>query len=116
MNNPRRSTPKPQIHSQAAAAYEPAAYVPPAPSKAKRPDQRAWMAADRERGFVAISYRHIPAELRDEISRIAQQELHVTTDEVARAFLEYALEAYRNGEMKLNPQLVPGRFTLFGEK
>ena len=39
--------------------------------------------------------------------------LGVRVGEVARAFLEYALEAYYRRELKLEPQPRPGKFTLY---
>ncbi len=91
---------------------EPAAMVPPAPSKAQR--DRTWEKEQRSGDVVQISYRHIPRELRDEISALAERK-GVTTDEIARAFLEYALSALQAGVLQLQPKPKTGRFTLFGD-
>jgi len=93
---------------------EPAAMVPRAPSKSAR--SREWERAQRTGEMVQVSYRRIPLELRDRITKIAMKELIVPTDEVARAFLEYALEAYENGQLSLDPKPAVGRQTLFPGK
>jgi hypothetical protein len=87
----------------------PAAYIPGPPSKAKR--DRSWEKQARQE-LGQVTYRGVPVELRDEITRIAS-ELHVTTGEVARAMLEYALQAYLNGDIDLNPVLFDGKLTLY---
>lgn len=107
----RRSLPGPAT-IPAVRGSEPAAFVPPAPSKAQR--DRSWEKSQRSGDMVQINYRHIPRELRDEISAIAERK-GVTTDEIARAFLEYALSAYQAGVLQLHPKPKTGRFTLFGE-
>ena len=91
---------------------EVAAMLPPPPSKAKR--NREWERAQRAGEFVQITYRRIPRAVRDQITETAKAQ-RVTTDEVARAFLEYALRAYQAGDLELSPSLRTGRFTLFPE-
>ncbi len=85
---------------------EPAAHIPPARSKAKR--NREW-----EKAHAVVAYRGIPDELQEEIRRIAEKELGVPMGEVARAFLEHGLAAYRAGELRLTAQPVTGRLSLF---
>jgi hypothetical protein len=80
------------------------------PSKAKR--DRNWEKQKRETVGVA-SYRGIPTELNSEIKEIAQR-LRVRIGDVARAFLEYGLEAYSQDELKLEPEVgEDGKLTLF---
>ena len=57
----------------------------------------------------------VPEELRDEVTALAS-ELGMNTGDVARALLEYGLEAYTRGELRLRPVMRPGRYTLFPEK
>ena len=90
-------------------AGEPVDVLARRPSKARR--NRDWERRQRETvGFAG--YRGIPPELNDEIKDVAE-ELGVRVGEVARAFLEYALEAYYRGELQLEPQPRPGKFTLY---
>ncbi len=86
---------------------EPAAYIPPPASKAKR--RRGW-----EREHPATSYR-IPLELREAVKKVATQ-LGVPTDEVARALLEHGLAAYQAGQLRLHAAPTEGRFSLFPRK
>lgn len=92
------------------AEGEPAAYIPPPASKAKR--DRSW---EREHNQGAVTYRGIPAELRQAIKATAE-ELGVPVDQVARVFLEYGLAGYRSGQLALRPQLRKARYTLFSEE
>ncbi len=85
---------------------EPAAHIPPPRSKAKR--NREW-----EKAHAVVAYRGIPEELQAEIKRIAEKELGVPLGEVARAFLEHGLAAYRAGDLRLAAKPVTGRLTLF---
>jgi hypothetical protein len=79
------------------------------PSKAKR--NREWEYRQRkERGFVA--YRGIPRKLHESLKEIAD-DLGVPVGEVARALLEYGLEACRKGDLVLQPKPVTGRYSLF---
>jgi hypothetical protein len=87
--------------------------VPPAPSKSQR--NREWERAQRSGDLVQVSYRRIPKELRNKVTQIAVR-LIVPTDEVARALLEYAVEAYEDGHLRLDAKPAVGRNTLFTEK
>ena len=75
------------------------------PSEAKR--NRQWDAQHPTK-----SYRGIPEEVDAALRDIAA-ELNVNKGEVARAFLEHALHAYRQGDLVLQPQFRTGRMTLF---
>jgi hypothetical protein len=90
----------------------PSAYIPPPESKSR---DRSWEREQRQAaGFVTVTYRRIPEELRAEIKEIASENL-VTVDEIARFFLEYALESYKAGELTIQPKPAPGKYTLFPE-
>jgi hypothetical protein len=84
----------------------------PKPEKSKR--DRSWEKRQRSGEYCQASYRHVPREVRDRITEIAQ-ELYVSADEVGRAFLEYALEAFEAGELVLDPVLHEGKLVLFDE-
>ncbi len=86
---------------------EPAAHIPPAASKAKR--NRQW---ERKHNQVVATYRGIPPELQAQIKKIAD-DLDVPVGDVARAFLQHALEAYQAGQLRVKPQLKTGKRTLF---
>jgi hypothetical protein len=75
------------------------------PSQAKR--DRRW---EQEHPVTAV--RGLPPALVEELRRVATQ-LGVSKDEVIRAFLEYGLQAYRNGALNLNPELKVGKLTLY---
>lgn len=89
----------------------PGAMVPPPEGRAKR--DRGWEAAERKRGQV--TYRGVPAEVREAILEIAQGQ-YVPADDVARLLLEYALAAYRRGEVRVERFLEDGRFRLFSRR
>lgn len=78
------------------------------PSQAKR--NREWERSQREKANV-VSYRGVPVSLSQQITKIAG-ELGVPVGDVARSFLEYGLQGYRSGDLKLEPSLAVGRFTL----
>ena len=79
------------------------------PSRARR--NRKWEQRHRdEKGFV--SYRGVPGELHESLKGIAD-DLGVPVGEVARAFLEYGLEACRKGDLVLQPKPVAGSYSLF---
>ena len=59
-------------------------------------------------------YRGISPELRDAIKKLAHS-LCVNADEIARAFLEAAIQALRNGDLELEPRPYSQRMTLFPE-
>lgn len=81
------------------------------PSTSSR--NRKWEADQRRNGVVA-TYRGIPPELKAKIAKIARKH-HVPVGEVARAFLEHALVAYKAGELELNAQFGTGKLTLYPE-
>ena len=85
----------------------PKASIPPPESTTGR--DRSW---DREHNFLVATYRGIPAELHRQIKEIADKK-GVPVGEVARAFLEYALEAYQDGDLELSANPVLGKRTLF---
>ena len=66
------------------------------PSRAKR--NRDW-----ERTQHRVTYRGISPELNNSLKALAA-ELSVPVGDVVRAFLEYGLEAYRNGDLALSPR------------
>jgi len=77
------------------------------PSKAKR--DRSW---ERKHEHLVVTYRGVPPELQEQLKAVARQ-VGVTVGEVARAFLEYGLDAYEKGELELDPVLLTGKYSLF---
>ena len=77
------------------------------PTKRKRDWERRQR---KERGQV--SYRGIPAELQERLKDIAQAH-HVTVGEIARAFLEYGIEAYEAGDLPLKTHAITEKRTLY---
>ena len=59
-----------------------------------------------------VSYRGIPKEVQTAIKTIAG-ELDVTTEEVARAFLEFGLYCFRNNEIDVQAHIKGRHMTLF---
>jgi len=86
---------------------KPSANIPPPESASGR--NRDW---DRAHNFLVVTYRGIPAELHRQIKEIADKK-GVPVGEVARAFLEYALEAYQDGDLELSANPVLGKRTLY---
>lgn len=86
---------------------EPAAYIPPAASRAKR--NREW---EERTNPTVVSYRGIPASVQIQVRTLAQ-ELGVPVGEMARALLEHGLAAYQAGQLPLEPRARSGKFTLF---
>ncbi len=78
------------------------------PSRAKR--NREW-----ERTQYRVTYRSISPELHDALKAIATK-ISVPVGEVARAFLEYGLKAYEQGELSLTPSFLIGKMTLYPKK
>lgn len=119
----RRAIPIPQIEppsptgsqspwgeDERSRAGEPARnYTPPSAQKSRR--VRKWEQSQAAQGRVVTSYR-LPADLRDEITKLGRDRLHVPVDDLARVLLEYALEQYQNGALQLHPKPKEGRFTL----
>ena len=79
------------------------------PSRAKR--NREWERQVREKQGV-VTYRGIPPRLNESLKEIAR-DLGVPVGEVARAFLEYGLEACRKGDLVLKPEAVADKYSLF---
>jgi hypothetical protein len=75
----------------------------------KKQRDRSW---EKKEGNRPTSYRGVPVRLQAEIRQVAV-ELQVTVDDVARAFLEFGLQCYRQGELKITPTLRRQRLTLF---
>lgn len=92
---------------------EPAAYLPPPLASLNR--NRTWEKQQRTGDYCQVSYRKIPAHIRDQMREIAQAQ-YVRIDDVARLFLTYALDAYEAGNIEIKPVLEQGRLTLFPEK
>jgi hypothetical protein len=76
---------------------------------------RDWEKRERKAGRIVTSFRNIPAELRDTVKQISIEH-GVRMGEVGRLFLEYALEAYEQGELTLDPKLKGGRLTLYPDE
>jgi hypothetical protein len=77
---------------------------------------RDWERRQRQQvDLVSVTYRNMPVELRDAIKSIADDNL-VTVNDIARLFLNYALEAYDQGKLTLTPVLQTGKYTLFPKK
>ncbi len=88
---------------------EPAAHIPPAPSKAKR--NRDW---EKAHDAAVVTYRNVPPELQAEVKAVAS-ELGVAVGDVAHALLQHAVTEYRAGRLRLEPKLRTGKLTLFPE-
>ena len=56
-----------------------------------------------------VSYRGFPGELQEEI-RLTARELQVSTDDLVRATLEFALGAYWSGKLAIDP--FPGKMKM----
>lgn len=67
---------------------------------------RAW-----EKSHPTASYR-LPIDVRDKITQLAS-ELNISTSDLARAFLEYGIDAYMSNELELKPHLKSGKFTIY---
>jgi len=83
---------------------------------ASRPPRRdrAWEQRQRDkRGFV--SYRGVPRELQKQLKALAA-DLGVPVGDVARRFLEYGLQAYEQGDLKLDPVMRRHRFALYPDE
>jgi hypothetical protein len=65
-----------------------------------------------ERRNRGVTYRGVQRELLIQLQEVAGG-LNVLTDDVARAFLEYGLSAYRDGKLILNPRPRGIRMTLY---
>lgn len=72
---------------------------------------REWEARQRKRGVVA-TYRGIPPELQERIKEIAHEH-QVKIGDVARRFLEYAVQAYDAGDLELKAVVVSTTKSLY---
>jgi len=72
---------------------------------------RGWESEQRGKGVV-VTYRGIPAELQARVKEIAKEH-GVPIGELARRFLEYALDAYDAGDLELSPVEVVKKSTLY---
>lgn len=81
--------------------------------EAKKPQSK-----ERKRKWEKLNkpkhYRGVPAEIREQIKEVAE-ELEVTADEVARAFIEYSLMSLKRGTLVLDgvPSQRRARMTLY---
>lgn len=73
----------------------------------KKPRNRAWEKDNR-----AKTFRSVPEEVSAKVVAIADQ-LGVTADEVARAFLEYGLYCMERETLTLQPKIKGTRMTLY---
>ena len=88
---------------------QPLDLIPTADLKKKR--SRKW---EQVHQHETVTYRGIPRQVVDLIIEISQF-LAVPRDEVVRAFLEYGLRFYRNGDIKLFAYPKAQRMTLYPE-
>ncbi len=79
--------------------------APGRPRATKR--DRSWERRQRQ-----VSYRGIPVELQERLKEIAQQH-QVTVGDIARAFLEYGIDAYDAGNLALEARQVTAKRTLY---
>ena len=77
----------------------------------KRQRNRDW---EKELAHKTASFRGIHPELIHAIKGIANQH-QVPVDDIARAFLEYALQCHQLGKLTIRPVLFHERMTLFPE-
>ena len=96
-------------HDSTILMRQPLDLIPIADLKKKR--SRKW---EHEHRFETTTYRGIPQPILDLIIETAQS-LSVPRDEVVRAFLEYGVSLFRNGQLKLYPYAKAQRMTLFPE-
>ena len=75
----------------------------------KKKRNRNWEKANNN---LRVTYRGVPEALIENIKEIAEN-LQVNTGDVARAFLEFGLNCFEEGEIQLNPKLKAQRMTLF---
>lgn len=101
-------------------AAQPAAPLQP-PAKPRTVAEQLRVAAPRpepkrnrkwENEHPSVTFRKVPAEIRGAVTEIAGATGY-TVDQVAQAFLEYALFCHRRGELTLETGLGPNGVTLF---
>ncbi len=88
---------------------QPLDLIPTADLRKKR--SRKWEQVHQSE---TVTYRGIPPQVMELIIKDAQS-LSVPRDEVIRAFLEYGVRAYLNGEIKLLAYPKAQRMTLYAE-
>lgn len=106
-NEPAREVPQPAPSPSGAASI--LTMMPVAKERQGR--NREW---ERARRANTVSYRSVPPELQYEIKAIAA-DLEVNAEEIARAFLEFGLNAFRNDEIQIQPHPKGRLMTLFPE-
>ena len=77
----------------------------------ERKRDRSW---EKQANNRPTTFRGVPPKLQAEVRQMAA-DLHVTVDDVARAFLEFGWQCYRKGELQITPTLNRQRLTLFPE-
>lgn len=76
--------------------------------------KREWERDQRASGHV-VTYRGIPRALQERIKEIAEAH-RVKVGDVARRFLEHALDAFEAGELELTPGVVGRRYSLYPDQ
>lgn len=89
------------------SAVTPLDFIPTVEPRKKR--ERKW---DKTHQGELVTYRGIPAETHQALISLAGS-IGVPVDEIARMFLEYALEHYRSGTLPVDPHPKAQRMTLF---
>lgn len=74
-----------------------------------RKRNRSW---EKSHNNQTHSFRGISPDLRDAVTRTAET-LSITASEVARAFMEFSLQSYDHGFLKISPTLNRGKLTIF---
>jgi len=74
----------------------------------KKPRSRKW---DKEHNYQIASYR-IDTEIKQYIATLAK-ELKISTADIAEYFLSYAIEAYKDGTLKL--EVEPQKYKIKGK-
>lgn len=90
-----------------AQGLQPLDLIPSAQPRARR--KRGWEKAHRAE---TVTYRGVPSEYHALLGKIAEG-LGVPRDEVARAFLEYSMELFQTGRLKICARPKAQRMTLF---
>ena len=108
-SNPITEVEKDQQQEATMIPRQPLDFIPTADFRKKR--SRKWEQVHR---LETVTYRGIPQQVVDLIIKDAQS-LSVPRDEVVRAFLEYGVRLYRNGEIKLLAYPKAQRMTLYPE-
>ena len=107
--NPITEVEEDQKQGSKMVQQQPLDLIPTADFRKKR--SRKWEQVHR---LETVTYRGIPQPVVDLIIKDAQS-LSVPRDEVVRAFLEYGVRLYRNGEIKLLAYPKAQRMTLYPE-